>query len=71
MFKKLKKLTFWLRVFTLVKVLASNLVSAADDKKITITEAFKVINETCEYFGIEFDKQGLDIETLKWEKEDK
>jgi len=44
--------------------ISGDIIEAASDGKITITEIINIVDNLCEKFGIDFDKKGFDVTSL-------
>jgi len=55
------KFTKWLMIFRLISMLIEELSTAASDNKITVKEAFLIIEKICNNLGIDFDLTGVDF----------
>lgn len=49
------------QVIGLIGLLAKELSAAAEDGKITVNEALKIVSGICESLGLDFDQEGFDI----------
>lgn len=57
---KIMKLTLW-KIVGLIMELADQIIKAADDGKITVTEGLAILRTACMKLGIDFDEQGIEI----------
>ena len=50
------------KILGLIGLLAKELTEAAMDGKITVREAIHIVEAICEQLGIDFDKEGFELE---------
>lgn len=59
--KGVKMKVGFFRIIGLFGLLAEELTIAAEDGKITVAEAIKIVTRICEALGIDFDATGFDL----------